>query len=62
MMKNGLTDKSSYAEITQLVTNQAYMLATNDLFWLSGILFLCLLILIWFSRPPFFTKASSSAE
>ena len=29
------------------------MLSTNDLFWLSGWIFLALLILVWLTRPPF---------
>lgn len=52
----GLTNKASYAVVTKITVNQAYMLATNDIFWLSGILFFLLLVLIWFSRPPFLTK------
>lgn len=48
-----LMDKTKYAIVTKAVVGQAYMLATNDIFWLSGVLFLGLLILIWFARPPF---------
>jgi MFS transporter, DHA2 family, multidrug resistance protein len=58
----GLTNKSSYAEINNIIANQAYMLATNDVFWISGILFLCLLVLIWFAKPPFFAKAGAAIE
>ncbi len=36
-----------------LLENQAYMLATNDIFWLCGILFMILVPLIWTTRPPF---------
>ncbi len=36
-----------------IVTNQAYMLATNDIFWLCGVLFVALVPLIWIARPPF---------
>ncbi len=49
----GLTEKASYAKVTQLLVNQSYMLATADLFWISAILFLGLLVFIWFARPPF---------
>jgi DHA2 family multidrug resistance protein len=53
----GMSPNSSYAEVTGVVINQAYMLSTNDIFWISGILFLGLMVLVWFARPPFFMKA-----
>jgi DHA2 family multidrug resistance protein len=37
------------------------MLATNDFFWLSGWIFVALLVLVWFARPPF-TAAGGGAE
>ncbi|MCS5710613.1 DHA2 family efflux MFS transporter permease subunit [Candidatus Berkiella aquae] len=58
----GFSDKMSYAEITKMLVNQSYMLATNDIFWLSGFIFLSLLILVWFARPPFVAKQASMAE
>lgn len=49
----GLSLKASYARIMHGIVNQAYMLATNDIFWLSGIIFLGLMFLCWLARPPF---------
>lgn len=57
-----LTDKSSYARIANVVINQAYMLATNDIFWISGILFLILMALVWLARPPFLAKPGAPVE
>ena len=37
--------------IENLITDQASLLAVNDLFWLTGWLFFILIPLIWFSRP-----------
>ncbi len=54
----GFADKTSYAAIAKTIVNQAYMLATSDIFWLSGILFIGLLILIWFAQPPFLAPHS----
>jgi DHA2 family multidrug resistance protein len=34
------------------VSRQAFMLATNDVFWLSGWVFLALIGVIWFARVP----------
>lgn len=52
----GISLPSTYAKITQLMVNQAFSMATNDLFYLAGILFVALMILIWFSKPPFFIQ------
>lgn len=57
----GFTAKSSYAFVTQSVVNQAYMLATNDIFFASGFIFLGLLLLIWFAKPPFLAKPGAQA-
>jgi MFS transporter, DHA2 family, multidrug resistance protein len=48
-----LTPTQRLGIIDQILIKQAYMLATNDIFWLSGCLFISLLIIIWFAKPPF---------
>ncbi len=58
----GLAGKPNYAVVNNVIIKQAYMLATNDIFWLSGFLFLGLMILIWFSKPPFLTTRSPNME
>jgi len=57
-----MTDKQSYAYVLHKVVAQSYMLATDDLFWLSAILFISLLILTWFAKPPFFAKDDVMVE
>jgi DHA2 family multidrug resistance protein len=42
---------SSYATLEHSMQQQAVMLATNDIFWLSGLMFAGLMILVWFARP-----------
>jgi len=61
LQSHGLTSSSSYATLNQLLTKQAYVLATDDIFWLCGSLFLTLMILIWFAKPPFLTKNTTQA-
>ena len=39
--------------IERTLVQQAYMLATNDLFWLWGWVFLVLIGVVWVARPPF---------
>jgi MFS transporter, DHA2 family, multidrug resistance protein len=47
----GFSEQAAYAQLQKIINNQAFMLSTNDIFWLSGVLFIGLLIIIWFSRP-----------
>jgi len=54
----GLSEPASYAAILKTVVNQAYMLATNDVFWLAGNIFLGLVVFVWLAKPPFMTGGS----
>lgn len=62
-LKNlGFTTKMGYAEINKTLINQSYMLATNDIFWVSGFVFLSLLGFVWLARPPFLASKTTVAE
>ena len=43
---------AAYAVLSRIVTKQAVMLATDDIFWLSGCLFLSLIAVLWLARRP----------
>jgi DHA2 family multidrug resistance protein len=47
----GMGTDQSYALLNRLVDSQAFMLSANDIFYVSGILFLALIGLVWFARP-----------
>ncbi len=47
----GLTGQAAVANIDQLITQQAYMMATNDFFWFSSLAFVALAIVVWLTRP-----------
>src|ERR1700674_3028979 len=47
----GMAPGTAYATIERLITNQAYMLSTNDVFWLAGWIFLALIPLVWWAKP-----------
>ena len=49
----GAQGTSVVAVIERTIVQQAYMLATNDLFWLWGWVFLALIGVVWIARPPF---------
>jgi DHA2 family multidrug resistance protein len=44
---------TAFALIERSLVQQAYMLGTNDMFWLWGWMLLALVALTWFTRPPF---------
>ena len=48
---NGYDPSQAMATLNRIVDVQAYTLAVNDLFLLSGILFVSLLVLIWLAKP-----------
>ena len=47
----GLGTDQSYALMNRLVDQQAFMLSADDIFYVSGLLFIALIVLIWFARP-----------
>lgn len=62
LKSSGFTDSMSYAEVTKVLVNQSYMLAANDVFWVSGFIFLSLLFFVWLAKPPFLAKGGVAAE
>ncbi|MES2217492.1 MAG: DHA2 family efflux MFS transporter permease subunit [Pseudomonadota bacterium] len=55
----GFSHLQSYQMIVRTITSQAFMLSTNDFFWLAGWIFVILLGIVWFAKPPFVSKMSS---
>lgn len=49
----GMSAAQSHATRDRLLTAQSYMLATNDIFGIVGVLFLVLIPVLWTTRPPF---------
>ncbi|AHB75840.1 multidrug resistance protein B [Pandoraea pnomenusa] len=54
----GLGNGSDFGMLNDLVTRQSFMLATNDIFHLSGYVFLAMAALVWLTRPKRGTKAA----
>lgn len=42
---------AGYAMLERSMQQQAVMLATNEIFWLSALIFVGLMLLVWFARP-----------
>ncbi len=53
--------QTAFATLERSIVQQAYMLATNDLFWLWGWTFLALIAVVWFARPPFSAAGTHAA-
>lgn len=49
----GLSSTQSAAVLVRSITQQSYLMAANDIFWLSGGLFVLLIGVVWQARPPF---------
>ena len=58
----GLTTDQSYAMLNRLVDSQAFMLSANDIFYVSGMLFLALIFLVWFARNPQAASGAAAAS
>lgn len=48
----GLDMKQAAGAVTQQMVKQAYLLAADELFWLSGWIALAMIVLVWFARRP----------
>ncbi len=47
----GYSSEQALAAVNRMVDQQAYTLAATDLFWLSSVLFVALIVLVWLSKP-----------
>jgi DHA2 family multidrug resistance protein len=47
----GLTPEQALGALEYQINRQAFMLSAIDLFWVAGVLFLMLTVVIWISRP-----------
>ena len=51
LQAQGMSLEQAYGQITRLVDQQAFMLAANDIFYMSAIGFVGLIAVVWLSRP-----------
>lgn len=49
----GMSHDQASAYLAQQITNQGLIISANEIFWASAGVFLILLVLVWFARPPF---------
>lgn len=53
----GLTAQQALGQLDRTLTSQAYLLATNAVLCISGMLMVSLIVLIWWAKPPFTVRA-----
>ncbi len=58
----GFPGLKSYGTVFETLINQAFMMATNDIFWLSGSIFAGLFFIVWFAKPPFSSGKGIAVE
>ncbi|HEY7238224.1 MAG TPA: DHA2 family efflux MFS transporter permease subunit, partial [Burkholderiales bacterium] len=51
LQSSGLTHQQSLAALNRMIDQQAYMLSANDIFYVSALLFLLLIGVVWLARP-----------
>jgi len=61
MHAGGLGTDQSYAFLNRMVDSQAFMLSADDIFYVSGMLFLGLIFLVWLARRPQAASAGGAA-
>ncbi|WP_037585238.1 DHA2 family efflux MFS transporter permease subunit [Stenoxybacter acetivorans] len=54
----GLNGAQQAGYLDKIIAQQSHIMGSNDVFWLCGIVFLILIVLVWFAKPPFGTKSS----
>ena len=51
LQAHGMTSEQGRAVINRLIDQQAYMMSANDIFYLSALVFLALIGVVWLARP-----------
>jgi len=49
----GMTQQQASGWIAQQITNQGLIISANEIFWISAGIFVIMLGLVWFAKPPF---------
>jgi len=58
MQAGGMSPQQSYEAVNRIIDQQAYMLSANDIFYVSAVLFVLLIGVVWLARP---VKSAGSA-
>jgi len=53
MSSQGLLEDERIQYLERLINSQAYLLSTNKLLMMSGVIMVCLIPIVWLAKPPF---------
>ena len=56
MGRFGLSEEQTASYIARQITAQGFIIGANEIFLVSAITFISLVVLIWFAKPPFSSK------
>ena len=56
MWSFGLSEEQTASYIARQITAQGFIIGANEIFFVSAITFISLVVLIWFAKPPFSSK------
>jgi DHA2 family multidrug resistance protein len=51
MQAGGMSPQQSYASLDRMLDQQAFMLSANDIFYVSALIFILLIAVVWLARP-----------
>lgn len=52
----GLSEEQTASYLARQITAQGFIIGANEIFFVSAITFISLVVLIWFAKPPFSSK------
>jgi MFS transporter, DHA2 family, multidrug resistance protein len=61
LMAGGLSHEQALAQINRLVDQQAFMLSSSELFYVSALMFLVMIPLVWLTRPKRAAQVSADS-
>jgi DHA2 family multidrug resistance protein len=47
------TDQLPATALLRQITQQALIIAANEIFWVASWIFLGMIVIVWFAKPPF---------
>ncbi|HVO89863.1 MAG TPA: MFS transporter, partial [Casimicrobiaceae bacterium] len=59
LQAGGMTPSQAHDALNRIVDQQAFMLSANDIFYVSALIFIALILVVWLARP---VRASVGAE
>lgn len=52
----GLSEEQAASYLARQITAQGFIMGANEIFLISAITFMSLVVVIWFAKPPFSSK------